>query len=56
MAVLRLVAIGQTNPEIAEELFISRGTVRTHVSSILAKLDVHTRTEAVSRAHREGWI
>ncbi len=54
--VLRLLATGASNPEIAEELFISRGTVRTHVSSILAKLDVHTRTEAVSRAHREGWI
>lgn len=54
--VLRLLATGASNPEIAEELFISRGTVRTHVSSILAKLDVHTRTEAVSRSHREGWI
>ncbi len=54
--VLRLLATGASNPEIAEALFISRGTVRTHVSSILSKLDVHTRTEAVSRAYREGWI
>lgn len=54
--VLKLMATGASNPQIAERLFITRGTVRTHVSSILAKLDVHTRTEAVSKAHREGWI
>jgi non-specific serine/threonine protein kinase len=54
--ILVLLATGASNPQIAEALFISRGTVRTHVSSILNKLDVHTRTEAVSLAHREGWI
>jgi predicted ATPase/DNA-binding NarL/FixJ family response regulator len=54
--ILELLATGASNPQIAEKLFISRGTVRTHVSSILHKLDVHTRTEAVSVAHREGWI
>jgi non-specific serine/threonine protein kinase len=56
LEVLRLLATGASNPQIAERLFISRGTVRTHVSSILAKLEVHTRTEAVSKAHREGWL
>ncbi len=54
--VLKLVATGASNPQIAEALFISSGTVRTHVANILAKLDVHSRTEAVSIAHREGWL
>lgn len=44
--VLRLMAIGKSNPEIAEALYIGRGTVRTHVSNILAKLGAKTRTEA----------
>jgi ATP/maltotriose-dependent transcriptional regulator MalT len=50
--VLRLVAAGQSNPQIADALFISRATVRTHVSNILAKLDVRSRAEAVDSAHR----
>ena len=43
------VARGQTNSEIAEELVISPITVRNHVSSILTKLDVSNRTQAVAR-------
>ncbi len=54
--VLRLVAAGQSNPQIAEALFISRATVRTHVSNILAKLDVRSRAEAVDSAHRHGLL
>ncbi len=48
--VLSLMAQGLNNPDIANRLFISKGTVKFHVSSILAKLGVSSRTEAVSQA------
>jgi DNA-binding CsgD family transcriptional regulator len=54
LEVLRLVAAGRTNGQIAEALFISRKTASVHVSNILAKLGVHTRTEAAAEAHRLG--
>jgi NarL family two-component system response regulator LiaR len=52
--VLKLVAQGQSNREIAELLTISEATVRTHVSNILAKLDLCSRTQAALYALREG--
>jgi NarL family two-component system response regulator LiaR len=52
--VLKLVARGQTNREISERLAISEATVRTHVSSILAKLKLSSRTQAALYALREG--
>ena len=52
--VLRLLADGLTNRQIAERLFISEKTVGTHVAHIFSKLDVHTRVEAASRAHALG--
>ncbi len=52
--VLRLVAKGLTNQEIAETLIIGVGTVRTHVSNILAKLHLANRTQAALYALREG--
>ncbi len=48
--VLRLLAKGLSNPEIADALYIGRGTVRTHVSNILGKLGARTRTEATMLA------
>ncbi|WP_253209253.1 helix-turn-helix domain-containing protein, partial [Streptomyces niphimycinicus] len=50
--VLRLVAAGRSNRQIAEELFISPKTASVHVSNILAKLGVSGRGEAAAVAHR----
>jgi DNA-binding CsgD family transcriptional regulator len=50
--ILALVARGLTNPEIARELWISRGTVRKHLDNVYAKLGVHTRTAAVAALRR----
>ncbi|MGH3240499.1 MAG: response regulator transcription factor, partial [Spirillospora sp.] len=52
--VLRLVADGLGNREIAAKLFISPKTASVHVSNILAKLNVSSRTQAAAVAHREG--
>ena len=54
--VLRLVGAGRTNKEIATELSISERTARTHVSNILAKLHLGSRTQAALWAVREGLV
>jgi DNA-binding CsgD family transcriptional regulator len=54
--VVRLVAIGHTNREIARELFLSPRTVEMHVGSILAKLDCRSRADAVRRASELGLL
>lgn len=54
LEVLRLVALGRSNRAIADELVISEATVRTHVSNILAKLHLASRTQAALYALREG--
>jgi len=52
--VLALLADGRSNPEIAEQLFISPKTASVHVSNILTKLEVDSRGEAAALAHRRG--
>jgi NarL family two-component system response regulator LiaR len=56
MDVLRRVARGRTNREIAEELFLGEETVKTHVASILGKLRLGNRGQAAAFAIRQGWI
>jgi DNA-binding NarL/FixJ family response regulator len=54
--ILELIAEGLTNAAIATRLFISVNTVRNHVQNILAKLDAHSKLEALSIAIRDGLI
>ena len=53
--ILRLIAKGSTNREIAEALFITEGTVKNHVTNILSKLDVRDRTQAALKARELGF-
>jgi ATP/maltotriose-dependent transcriptional regulator MalT len=54
--VLELMAAGLSNQEIAEKLFVSTSTVKTHVSNVLAKLDARRRTQAIQQAKELGLI
>ncbi len=54
--VLRLMARGLANQEIAEKLFVSEATVKTHVAHILAKLHVENRVQAVVAAYESGLV
>jgi two-component system, NarL family, response regulator LiaR len=54
--VLRLATRGLSNQEIADELFLSLRTVQAHLGHIFNKLQVSSRTEAVVRALKEGWV
>jgi ATP/maltotriose-dependent transcriptional regulator MalT len=54
LEVLHLMALGRTNQEIAEDLIVAPGTVKAPTASIVRKLDVANRTEAVARARQLG--
>lgn len=54
--ILKLIADGLTNPEIAETAFITVGTVKAHINSIYSKLDVQNRVQAVTRAQELGLV
>jgi DNA-binding NarL/FixJ family response regulator len=56
LEILRLLGAGKTNKEIAAELHISERTARTHVSNILGKLDLTSRTQAALWAVRQGLV
>ena len=54
--VLQLIAAGQTNHRIAAELFVSVGTVKTHINNVYRKLDARSRTHALARARERQLI
>lgn len=56
LEILQLMASGKSNRDIANELFISPGTVKVHVTHILAKLDLPSRSAATDYAHRHGLV
>ena len=56
MEVLRLLAVGKPNQQIAEELVVALNTVKKHVAHILTKLGASNRTEATARARELGLL
>jgi DNA-binding NarL/FixJ family response regulator len=55
LQILKLIAVGYSNREIAARVHLSENTIKSHVQEIFRKLGVRTRVEAALRASREGW-
>lgn len=53
---MKLAAEGRTANEIASALYLSYGTVRNYLSSIMSKLEARTRIEAIENARSKGWL
>jgi ATP/maltotriose-dependent transcriptional regulator MalT len=56
LEVLQLIASGKSNRRIATELFVSVGTVKTHINNLYRKVDAHSRTQALARARELNLI
>ncbi len=56
LEVLQLIATGMSNQEIAEKLFVSLPTIKTHASTIFEKLDAKRRTQAIEKAKKMGLV
>jgi LuxR family maltose regulon positive regulatory protein len=56
LEVLRLLAAGRSNAEVAGELFVEQSTVKTHLIHLYSKLGVHSRTQAVARGRALGLL
>jgi DNA-binding NarL/FixJ family response regulator len=56
MEVLALVALGRSNKEISRELFVAEGTIKAHISHIMAKLRVERRTDLARHALTSGFV
>lgn len=56
LEVVKLIAVGASNKGVAQKLGISEATVKSHVSSVLSKLGLKSRTQAALHAIREGWV
>ena len=56
LEVLRLLAVGQSNPEIAHTLYVEVNTVKTHVKNLYGKLGVHSRVQVAKHARERGLL
>jgi LuxR family maltose regulon positive regulatory protein len=56
LEILRLMAAGMSNQEIAEKVVVTVGTVKWHLNNIYGKLDVRSRTQALARAREFGLL
>ncbi|MSS44625.1 response regulator transcription factor [Cutibacterium sp. WCA-380-WT-3A] len=54
--ILKMVAAGFSTAQIADQMYLSKGTVRNYLSMVMSKLEVDSRTAAVTKAQHEGWL